>query len=69
MDCSFSEISSIFVIEPNRKYIIVTVNINVCMVMHEILKVLSQHLPAGTEEDAQKSQSSQHWESVHGYST
>jgi len=30
------------VIEPNRKYIIVKVNTNVYMVMHEILKVLSQ---------------------------
>jgi len=30
------------VIEPNRKYIILKVNTNACMVMHEILKVLSQ---------------------------
>jgi hypothetical protein len=50
-------------------YISVKANTNAYMVMHEILKVLSQHLPAGTEEDAQKSQTSQPWESVHGYST
>jgi len=30
------------VFESNRKYIIVKVNTNACMVMHEILKVLSQ---------------------------